>query len=845
VADARATLEKLIEDAQAKGWIPQYGLIPDYPHNALTEDHADLLRQSGITPDVAAARGYASVENGEFFQKSVHVPSWIKLAPCLLIPVWDVDGNASQCQIRPNTPRQVRGKAIKYESLPSVGLKLDIPPGATFKLADPAIPLIITEGARKADAAISKGAVCISLLGVWGFRGKNAKGGKTVLADWDKIALNGREIRIVFDSDVSTKSTVALALQRLQIFLESRGAKVEVVFLPQDEDGPKVGLDDFLKDNTILDLDRFIHKVEKQVSDTTYTIGNGRFILQKGENVEPLCNFVAKIELEEIRDDGLIQEAYYHIGGSTSDSIQLPILTVPVEDFHQGYWIEEGWRTRVQVSAGKTMRDHLLAAIKAHSLNAPQKYTYTHTGWRVINDHWYYLTANGAIPNQEGSSVEVLLAGPLTSVKLESPTVEAPKDDGILQDIIDLGPLDVVLPLFSGVWCALLGEFVTLDFSIHLEGPTGSYKSELAGLFQGFFGKEFNARHLPANWSSTANALEHQAHAAKDMLYVIDDYAPQPGKYAADQLAQKAEAIFRGAGNKAGRARLSSDIKLRPDYYARGLILSTGEEAISGQSLNARLVNLYLQPGTIRSDVLTRLQRYRDRGFFTQISHRFLSWMAENLPLDTTTPFERYRDSILEGPALHKRNASSIAKLQVAWEIFCQFIKREDLIELGFAALKSLIKAQSLVQKEESVNERAIEKLRAALRSGDCYVEVQDSGDDEKRDRYGYKLIDGVLKGLGHRIGHVDGRGVVFLDPVKVHETIWRNLGNKKSVCAALEAEGWLQMKDGRQYTTPIRHRGIVSRLYQLQKPLFDGLPKQEDLDIPENLNIESLTGEQ
>jgi hypothetical protein len=44
------------------------------------------------------------------------------------------------------------------------------------------------------------------------------------LPDWESIALNNREVFIVFDSDVMQKRAVHAALARLKAFLESRGA---------------------------------------------------------------------------------------------------------------------------------------------------------------------------------------------------------------------------------------------------------------------------------------------------------------------------------------------------------------------------------------------------------------------------------------------------------------------------------------------------------------------------------------------------------------------------------------------------------------------------------------------
>src|SRR5690606_359356 len=108
-------------------------------------------------------------------------------------------------------PRVIDGKLLKYETPSKSRMVLDVPPVVLPNLRDPSIPLFITEGARKADAGASAGLCSIALLGVWNWRGTNEQGGKMALADWESIALNGREVYIVFDSDVMTKPPVNLA----------------------------------------------------------------------------------------------------------------------------------------------------------------------------------------------------------------------------------------------------------------------------------------------------------------------------------------------------------------------------------------------------------------------------------------------------------------------------------------------------------------------------------------------------------------------------------------------------------------------------------------------------------
>lgn len=214
-----------------------FGLFPQ---------HEALLRASGITPEIAEARGYVSADTKAELGRRGFSPVQ-RQVPGLLIPVWRVTGERAFDQYRPDTPRlNLSGKPIRYETPPKVRMALDVHLAARAWISDPSRPLFITEGIRKADAAVSRGLCCLALLGVWNWRGTNEDGGLTALADWEAVALKDRQIYIVFDSDVMLKLQVHQALARLKAFLEMRGATVALVYLPAGEGGAKVGLDDFL-----------------------------------------------------------------------------------------------------------------------------------------------------------------------------------------------------------------------------------------------------------------------------------------------------------------------------------------------------------------------------------------------------------------------------------------------------------------------------------------------------------------------------------------------------------------------------------------------------------------------
>ena len=147
--------------------------------SVLRPHHRDqLLKDSGIAPDVIAARGYQSIEGPEGYAELKRLGfsrDQARNASGLLLPVWTPGGTNGPVIYRPDVPRlDPKGRAIKYEIPRDAGVRLDCPPLAREQLKDPRIALWITEGIKKGDALTSHGLCAIDLLGVWNFKGKNA-----------------------------------------------------------------------------------------------------------------------------------------------------------------------------------------------------------------------------------------------------------------------------------------------------------------------------------------------------------------------------------------------------------------------------------------------------------------------------------------------------------------------------------------------------------------------------------------------------------------------------------------------------------------------------------------------
>jgi hypothetical protein len=216
----------------------------------LADHHRALLTASAISEDVAGERHYFTV-NTKADLARMGFGRAQQLAPGLVIPLWNVAGEPAGYQLRPDEPRaNGTGKPIRYETPARQPNVVDVPPRVRPMLGDPTVPLIVTEGCRKADAGAARGLCVVSISGVYGWRGTNGQGGKVALADWEQIALNGRKVLLAFDSDAMEKVEVHEALARLRSFLLSRKAEVRIGYLPTAPNGAKVGLDDWLAEDS-------------------------------------------------------------------------------------------------------------------------------------------------------------------------------------------------------------------------------------------------------------------------------------------------------------------------------------------------------------------------------------------------------------------------------------------------------------------------------------------------------------------------------------------------------------------------------------------------------------------
>ena len=197
---------------------------------ALAPAHRADLEKSGISDALRMEQGIRSVPPSDFDRLlGFRVPA--SVTSLMLLPYPDpAGGYVDLFQVKLFPPLvNVAGHPTKYlqprRSRPSLYFVRRVPP----LVMDPAIPLYLCEGAKKALAGAQLGLAAVGFAGIHGW---HTRGSRHLLADFARFPLAGRTVEHVPDGDVATNPAVEAGAADFGEALEAAGACPRIVLLP-------------------------------------------------------------------------------------------------------------------------------------------------------------------------------------------------------------------------------------------------------------------------------------------------------------------------------------------------------------------------------------------------------------------------------------------------------------------------------------------------------------------------------------------------------------------------------------------------------------------------------------
>lgn len=244
------------------------GLAPENFHIEELNDILELRARLGFSalPDISGNR-VKLIEHGGYWILYPNAPNYYRLK--LRSPI-----NTKNGTIKYLSPKMEIGHGNKPYILHEVEKLVE-----TYK---PDKPIFITEGEKKAAKATLEGFHCIGLSGVWNFKDSENE----FLPELHGLNLRYRRCYIVFDSDIFHKVEVQRAELRLAVELINRGSIPLSIRLPNEEDGEKNGLDDYLVRYGKEAFGELVEKAEQTI----------KLLIEEGKNINLILKEIARLK---------------------------------------------------------------------------------------------------------------------------------------------------------------------------------------------------------------------------------------------------------------------------------------------------------------------------------------------------------------------------------------------------------------------------------------------------------------------------------------------------------------------------------------------------------------------
>ncbi len=205
----------------------------------LSDEHRRILcEESGISDEIVDERGYHTLDRAAVAMlvalEVIH-PLALEAEGWLAIPLFRPDGEKHGEALR------LFGHKGKAKYLFPTGERnaFDIHPSFTADTLDTSIPVLLTEGVKKADAILTaaelEGYACVvvAINGCWGWHAK-VDGASVASPDFLDIAWKERRVYVIPDSDYRTNDAVREGWSQCATYLSSKTGphRTQLVVVP-------------------------------------------------------------------------------------------------------------------------------------------------------------------------------------------------------------------------------------------------------------------------------------------------------------------------------------------------------------------------------------------------------------------------------------------------------------------------------------------------------------------------------------------------------------------------------------------------------------------------------------
>ena len=492
----------------------------------------------------------------------------------------------------------------------------------------------------------------------------------------------------------------------------------------------------------LVDLDRLYREARRDLerqslpSEDRYLVVDGCIVYEKvterGVSRQKITDWTAQVveRSSRIDDDGQVEHL---VKLELSRLGKTQPLVVPSELFGDANALQRHIARQAgeRFTARTGMSKHLPTALLSLSEDYPTRTTYRFMGWTKIDGHWAFVTpgltvdANGVCEQPPEVELEMRLRdyGLRAADWSQSAAAFAAFKDTLPEASAPALIAYAFLPLVQRFFPAAAPKP-----ALHLQGTTGTGKSEIASLLCSFYG-QFTRDLPPSQWGDTVNTVEALGYSLADALYWVDDYK---AIYADERTFTR---FLQSYSRGMGRGRLTREAKVRQERPCRGHILSTGETTIEGEaSVLSRMIVLEIPPWEARDPAGKALVRADEqREALSGFTARFIQWIAAQADADTlakrlTEGFEQnarsYQDKLrgkLERQAHTGRMVQNWAVLATVYQLLRDFLVELNADQLLPVWQDSIVETVQAVQQERA-GQIFLNLLGQLVAGGQCVI---------------------------------------------------------------------------------------------------------------------------